>query len=84
LADCEGVGGDCLFHAHLTIGRVSEWKAAGRREVAEALATEQDRHFGEWEVGRVDLMQSVLSPQGAAYSVLKSIPLSDPAKGKVQ
>jgi len=25
----------------------------------------------------VDLMQSVLSPQGAAYSVLKSIPLDD-------
>jgi 2'-5' RNA ligase len=74
---CGCVGEDRPFQAHLTIGRVSDLNAAGRREVAEALATEQDRDFGEWEVGTVDLMQSVLSPQGAAYSVLKSILLEN-------
>ena len=74
---CGCAGEDRPFHAHLTIGRVSELNAAERRQVAEALAREQERDFGEWEVERVDLMQSVLSPQGAAYSVLKSILLEN-------
>ena len=68
---CEG--GDRPFHPHLTIGRTRELNAAGRRQVAEALAAEQDRDFGEWQVGSIDLMQSVLSPQGAAYGTLQSI-----------
>lgn len=70
-------GEDRPFHAHLTIGRVAELNAAGRRELAEALARAQERAFGEWEAGRVDLMQSVLSPQGAAYTTLKSIALGN-------
>jgi 2'-5' RNA ligase len=68
-------GEDRPFHAHLTIGRISELNAAGRGELAEALAGEQERDFGEWELGRVDLMESVLSPQGATYTTLKSIAL---------
>jgi 2'-5' RNA ligase len=68
-------GEDRPFQAHLTIGRVSELNAAGRRELGEALAGEQERDFGEWEMGRVDLMESVLSPQGATYTTLKSIAL---------
>jgi 2'-5' RNA ligase len=75
---CGCVGEDRPFHAHLTIGRVAELNAAERGQVAEALAREQARDFGEWELGRVDLMQSVLSPQGAAYSVLQSVPLEEP------
>jgi 2'-5' RNA ligase len=72
---CGCVGEERPFHAHLTIGRVPALNSEGRRQVAEALAGEQDDEFGEWEVERVDLMQSVLSPQGAAYSVLQSIRL---------
>ena len=71
-------GEDRPFHPHLTIGRVSELNAAGRTQLADVLAAEQDRDFGEWEPGRMDLMQSVLTPQGAAYSALKSIPLENP------
>jgi 2'-5' RNA ligase len=67
------VGEDRPFHPHLTIGRTRELNPAGRRQLAEALAGEQDRHFGEWQVGSIDLMQSVLSPQGAAYGTLQSI-----------
>jgi len=74
---CGCVGEERPFHAHLTIGRVSPLDAAGRRRVAEVLAGEQDRDFGEWEVERVDLMQSVLSQQGAAYSVVESILLEN-------
>jgi 2'-5' RNA ligase len=70
---CGCVGEDHPFHPHLTVGRVAELNAARRRQVAEALAGEPERDFGQWEVERVDLMQSVLSPQGAAYSVLQSI-----------
>jgi 2'-5' RNA ligase len=71
-------GEDRPFHPHLTIGRVSELNVAGCGQLAAALAGEQDHDFGEWEAERVDLMQSVLSPQGAAYSPLKSIPLENP------
>jgi 2'-5' RNA ligase len=71
------VGGERPFRPHLTIGRVRGLNAAGRREVAEALAREQERDFGEWQVGSIDLMQSVLSPQGAAYGTLKSILLEN-------
>jgi 2'-5' RNA ligase len=70
-------GEDRPFHPHLTIGRVPELNVAGREQLAAALAGEQERDFGEWEAGRVDLMESVLSPQGAAYSALKSIALDD-------
>jgi 2'-5' RNA ligase len=67
------VGEDRPFHPHLTIGRARELNPAGRKQVAEALAREQDRDFGEWQVGSIELMQSVLSPQGAAYATLQSI-----------
>jgi 2'-5' RNA ligase len=73
LLACGCVGEDRPFHPHLTIGRVAELNAAGRRELAEALVREQGRDFGEWEAGSVELMESVLSPQGAAYCLLQSI-----------
>jgi len=74
---CGCVGEERPFHAHLTIGRVAQLNGEGRRQMAEALAGEQDHDFGEWEVERVDLMRSVLSPQGADYSVLQSILLGN-------
>lgn len=76
LLACGCAGEDRPFQAHLTLGRVAPLDAAERRQLAEALAREQDRDFGEWEVGRVDLMRSVLSPQGAAYSVLQTFAIS--------
>jgi 2'-5' RNA ligase len=69
------VGEDRPFHPHMTIGRASRLDSAGRRQVAGALSGENDRDFGEWQVGSVELMQSVLSPQGAVYGSLQSIPL---------
>ena len=45
--------------------------------MAEALAGEEGRDLGEWHVGKIDLMRSVLSPQGASYTALKSIPLQN-------
>ena len=68
-------GEDRPFHPHLTIGRVKVLNAAAGKQLAETLAREQGRDFGEWRVGSVDLMQSMLSPQGPAYSSLRSIAL---------
>jgi 2'-5' RNA ligase len=75
LLACGCVGEDRPFHPHLTIGRARELNPVGRKQLAETLAGEQDRDFGEWQVGSIELMQSVLSPQGAAYGTLQSIPL---------
>jgi 2'-5' RNA ligase len=69
---------DRPFRPHLTVGRVVELNPAGRRQVAKALAQEKDHDFGEWRIGSIDLMQSVLSPQGAAYGTLQSILLEHP------
>ena len=80
--DAGFLAGGCVcedrpFHPHMTIGRASPLNPAGRRQVAEALARERGRDFGEWQMERVDLMQSMLSPQGAAYSALQSILLDN-------
>ncbi|HKQ39448.1 MAG TPA: RNA 2',3'-cyclic phosphodiesterase [Verrucomicrobiae bacterium] len=53
------------FHPHLTIGRVREG-----RQPKLAFDPWKDQHFGEWEVRELLLMQSKLSPKGAAHSVL--------------
>jgi len=71
-------GEDRPFHAHLTFGRVSDLGGAGLRDLAEILSREAQHDFGEWELGRVDLMQSVLSPQGPTYTTLHSITLDAP------
>jgi 2'-5' RNA ligase len=75
---CGCAGEEHPFRPHLTIGRVAELNAAGRKQWADALAREQDRDFGGWRMERVDLMQSVSASSGAEYSALKSIALENP------
>jgi 2'-5' RNA ligase len=72
------VAEDRPFHPHLTIGRARDLNATGRKAMAEALAAEQDRDLGQWQVDNIALMQSMLSPQGAAYETLQSITLGSP------
>jgi 2'-5' RNA ligase len=72
LAECGCIGEERPFHPHLTIGRAVFLNASGRNKLVAGLAREQEREFGEWQITRVDLMQSILSSQGAAYSVLDS------------
>ncbi len=69
---------DRRFHPHLTIGRVRDLNSTGRRDLAAALAERQDCDFGEWQIGTIDLMESVLSQQGPAYGALESIQLENP------
>ncbi len=60
------------FSAHITLARFREPAPAGNLAVA---ASHLDYHSEPIQVDRIDLMKSVLSPKGAAYSVLGSVPL---------
>lgn len=77
LLPCGYIAEERPFHPHLTIGRTLRLNSAGRRKIAEVLANDKGHKFGEWHINRVDLMQSVLSPEGASYSTLESILLEN-------
>jgi RNA 2',3'-cyclic 3'-phosphodiesterase len=63
------------FHPHLTIGRVANLKTSDARRLAKGIAEFKSKQFGGWQVRRINLMQSILSPKGAKYELLKSFPL---------
>jgi 2'-5' RNA ligase len=69
------------FQPHLTLGRVKLLNAGDRRHLAAALPAWREAAFGPWTVERVDLMQSVLSPDGAEYTHIQSFPL--PGTGSI-
>jgi 2'-5' RNA ligase len=64
------------FSPHLTLGRVREeaWRQAGA--IGEAVSHLPPTVFGEWQVTRVRLMRSELSPSGARHTVLAELPLA--------
>jgi 2'-5' RNA ligase len=63
------------FHPHLTIGCATNLGASSGKQIAEALRQNAHRDFGQWQIDRIDLMQSILSPHGANYTTIKAIPL---------
>ncbi len=63
------------FQPHLTIARVKDLRLADRRRLGETIAAHARASLGGWQVDRVDLMQSVLSPQGAEYKCLAAFAL---------
>jgi 2'-5' RNA ligase len=67
---------DRPFHPHLTLGRVSELNPRRCETFTSALASFETVHFGQWRARQIDLVESILSPQGAHYSVLQSFPLT--------
>lgn len=55
------------FTAHVTLAR---FERLGRRDVEEIIRhTQNRRNFGEWTAGRVELIQSTLSPSGAVHAI---------------
>ena len=67
------------FTGHITLGRA---KRIHRREadlLAKLALGMVDRVFGEWTADRVELLRSVLGPQGSTHSVLATIPLESSA-----
>lgn len=57
------------FSGHLTLARVKR-----RIDVKDFLERHKDESFGEFEVGRFLLMQSVLGREGPEYSVVAEFP----------
>jgi 2'-5' RNA ligase len=63
------------FQPHLTIGRIKQQNPQGKELLAKRASESAQKNFGEWRVSHVQLMRSVLSPQGSTYSILATIPL---------
>ncbi|MCX6802564.1 MAG: RNA 2',3'-cyclic phosphodiesterase [Candidatus Diapherotrites archaeon] len=62
---------DEKFHSHITLARN---KGMASKEFDKAVAELEKKGFAETiEAGSLDVMQSVLEPQGPKYSVLKKI-----------
>lgn len=62
------------FSPHITLGRVREPRRA--LALAEALAASGARPFGRVTIDAAALMRSDLSPRGARYTALASVPLA--------
>jgi 2'-5' RNA ligase len=64
------------FNPHLTLGRVRAGVAADLRRQAGSAVTGMAMEDGEpWEPEAVHLIQSTLTPQGAVYTKLGSVPI---------
>ncbi len=59
---------DKNFHPHLTIARVKFPKK--KEELRNIIQKNSARDFGSFQVERIELMQSRLSPKGPEYSVI--------------
>ena len=64
------------FNPHLTLGRVRDGVSSGtRRQVSAAFAATSLEPGDPWEVKEVHLIRSTLTPGGAIYTHLGSVPL---------
>jgi RNA 2',3'-cyclic 3'-phosphodiesterase len=66
---------DKRFSGHVTLGRIKNLKRPEAARLAEAAARMADRLFGLWTAAEVELIRSVLTPQGARYTTVASAPL---------
>jgi len=65
------------FTGHVTLARIKAIKRPEAEALGKAAAAMADRVFGHWTAGQVELMRSVVSPQGASHSFLAKIALAD-------
>ena len=63
---------DKPFSPHLTVGRLKEGRTPDLRDWAAKAAS---MRFGSWQAGKIHLMRSVLSRDGAKHSELAAIEL---------
>ena len=63
-----------LFRAHLTLARIKDSRTAAG--IGEAIKKHSDFTAGEFRAAELIFFQSRLTPQGAIYSKLATIPLS--------
>lgn len=67
------------FTGHVTFARIKSISRPEAEAVGRAAAGMAERSFGQWTECKVELMGSVLSPQGARHSSLAAIGLADSA-----
>jgi RNA 2',3'-cyclic 3'-phosphodiesterase len=65
------------FSGHVTLARIKAIRRPEAEALSKAAAAMADRVFGQWPAGQVELVRSVLSPQGASHSTLAAIALAD-------
>jgi 2'-5' RNA ligase len=64
------------FTGHVTLARIKAIKRPEAESLGKAAAGMAERLFGQWTAGEVELMRSVLSPQGAHHVCLAAIALT--------
>jgi 2'-5' RNA ligase len=67
------------FTGHVTLARIKSIRRSEAEALGKVAAGMAERSFGQWTAGKVELMRSVLSPQGARHSSLTTIALADSA-----
>ena len=63
------------FSGHITLARIKAIKRPEAEALRQAAAGMAERLFGQWTAGEVELMRSVLSPQGARHTSLAATAL---------
>jgi 2'-5' RNA ligase len=61
---------------HVTLARIKAIRRPEAEALGKAAAGMAERLFGQWTAGEVELMRSVLSPQGARHTSLAAIALT--------
>jgi 2'-5' RNA ligase len=64
------------FSGHITLARIKAIKRPEAEALRQAAAGMAERLFGQWTAGEVELMRSVLSPQGARHTSLAATALT--------
>ena len=59
------------FSAHLTLGRLRSQK--NKEAIIKKVIANKDVKIGAYKVNSIDLMKSILHPEGAEYICLKSV-----------
>jgi 2'-5' RNA ligase len=64
---------DRPFHPHLTLGRMKS--SRGKEELVGRMEKHREEEFGDFQVERVILFKSDLTPSGPIYTLLKELKL---------
>jgi 2'-5' RNA ligase len=64
------------FAGHITLGRFKPGHPAAIDKLLARAEVHRHRHFGDWEVGQMDIFRSELTSAGAMHSLFASFPLA--------
>jgi len=65
------------FTGHITLARLKGIKRSEAEALGKTVAGMADRLFGQWTAYQIELMRSLLLPQGARHTTLAAIALAD-------